>query len=119
MLLSQKEKKFVDTYMTLPVKCPARHYSEMIYRGTITPEYLLDAEIFLSLINEQCSERWLFRRLFEDHQIRAGAEQKRREDPTTQELDRSAWKKTSVRITAWFHFAGRKLGFIKKIATLR
>ena len=110
---------FIDTYMTLPVNCPARRYSEMLHAGDVSREFLLDMEMFMAQISEHCHERWMFRRLYEDHRIRAGVESACRNDPTTQEMDRQACKKTSVRIAGWFQNARQKLGRIKALAIFR
>lgn len=120
MLLDPKEKMFIDTYLTLPVSCPARRYSDKLYIGRPRREELLDMEIFLGQISEHCHERWMFRRLYEDYQLRAGIERDRRNQPTTQEQDRKASKKAAVRIAAWCQNVRRKVdGICTKITNFK
>ena len=119
MFLNAKEREWIDHMLARPVVCPARRYSEMLYHDRMTPEYLQDAEIFLSMINEQCSERWMFRRILEDYQLRHHVERKHRDDPTRQELDHKAWKKTFAITTDFLAAVRKKAGRLKKYAVTR
>lgn len=119
MLLNPKEKEFFQAALALPAICPARMYSNKLYSGRPGREDLLDIEIFLGQISEHCQERWMVRRLYEDYQAKARNENRRLNDPSTQEQDRRAWKKISVSITAWFQNARHWPGRIKRIVNLR
>ena len=119
MRLNQKEKEFFKAAMALPAICPARIYSQKLYSGSPRREDLLDIEIFLRQISEHCQERWMLRRLYEDYQAKAGVKRQCLNDPTTQEQDRKAWKKTSVRIVGWCQNVRRRAGAIKRRAGFR
>ena len=119
MRLNPKEKEFFKGALALPAICPARIYSNKLYSGRPRREDLLDIEIFLGQISEHCQERWMVRRLYEDYQTKAGTNRGRLNDPTTQEQDRRAWKKTSVSIPGWFQNVRQWPGRLKRIVNLR
>lgn len=112
-IISDDERAEIEAILDQPLCCAARKFNQMLRRGHISDERRLQAEVF---IHAGCEEIQILERFYLDYGLRRDHDRRRREEPTTQETDRKAWRRHFSNLIARLRPAPKKNGSASEAA---